>query len=185
MLCFFLYKTGCTFAVTWQKIKRKWRAGLLWMNWLSHNVLGLCAEPYLRDSISDRTLLKKTIKENTGSLLAASQDIGLEINTEQTNYMVMSRDQKAGPSHSIKSDNSPFERVEDFRYLATTLTNENSFQEEIKSRLKSGHACYYSVQNLLSSRLVSKNIKIKIYRTIFFCRSLWVWNLVTHIEGGT
>ena len=45
------------------------------------------------------------------------------------------------------------------------LTNQNSIQEEIKSRLKSGKACY-SVQNLLSSSLLSKNLKIKIYRTI-------------------
>jgi len=50
--------------------------------------------------------------------------------------------------------------------LGTTLTNQNSIQEEIKSRLKSGNACYYSVQNLLSFRLLSKNLKIKIYRTI-------------------
>jgi hypothetical protein len=58
--------------------------------------------------------------------------------------------------------------VEEFKYLGTTLTNQNSIQEEIKSRLKLGNACYYSVQNLLSSRLLSKNLKIKIrvYRTI-------------------
>jgi len=55
---------------------------------------------------------------------------------------------------------SCFERVEDFQYLGTTLTNENSIQEEIKSRLKPGNACYHSVQKLLSSSLLSKNIKI-------------------------
>ena len=51
-------------------------------------------------------------------------------------------------------------------YLGTTLTDQNFIQEEIKSRLKLGNACYYSVQNLLSTRLLSKNLKIKIYRTI-------------------
>ena len=56
--------------------------------------------------------------------------------------------------------------MEEFRYLGTTLTNQNFIQEEIKSRLKSGNACYYSVQNLLSSSLLSKNLEIKIYRTI-------------------
>ena len=50
--------------------------------------------------------------------------------------------------------------------LGTTLTNQNSIAEEIKSRLRSGNACYHSVQNLLSSRLLSKNLKIKRYRTI-------------------
>ena len=80
--------------------------------------------------------------------------------------MVMSQDQKAGQSHSMKIDNSFFERVEEFKYLGTTLTNQNSIQEEIKSRLKSGHACCHSVQNLLSSSLLSKNLEIKIYRNI-------------------
>ena len=57
-------------------------------------------------------------------------------------------------------------RVEEFKYLGTTLTNKNSIQEEIKSRLKLENACCYSVQNLLSSSLLSKNLKIKIHRTI-------------------
>ena len=78
----------------------------------------------------------------------------------------MSRDQNAGQNHSMKNDNNSFERVEDFEYLGTTLTNQISIQEEIKSRLKSGNACYHSVQNLLSSSLLSKNLKIKIYRII-------------------
>jgi len=59
-----------------------------------------------------------------------------------------------------------YERVEEFKYLGTNLTNQNSIAEEIKSRLRSGGACYRSVQNLLSSRLLSKNLKIKIYRII-------------------
>jgi len=80
--------------------------------------------------------------------------------------MVMSRDQNAGRIQSVRTDNSTFERVEEFKYLGTTLTNQNSILEEIKSRLSSENACYYSVQNFLSSRLLSKNIKIKIYRTI-------------------
>ena len=50
--------------------------------------------------------------------------------------------------------------------MGTTLTNQNSIAEEIKSRLKLGNACYHSVQNLLSSRLLSKNLKLKIYRTV-------------------
>ena len=73
--------------------------------------------------------------------------------------MVMSRDQNAGLRHYIKIDNSSLERVEQFKYLGTTLTNQNSIQEEIKSRLKSGNACYHSVQNILSSSLLSKTFK--------------------------
>jgi len=56
--------------------------------------------------------------------------------------------------------------VEEFKYLRTTLTNQNSIQEEIKSRLKSGDVCYHSVQNLLSSSLPFKNLKMEIYRNI-------------------
>jgi hypothetical protein len=78
----------------------------------------------------------------------------------------MSRDQNARRSHSMKIDISSNESVEDFKYLGKTLTNQNSIQEEIKSKLKLGNACYYSVQNLLSSSLLSKNLKIKIYGTI-------------------
>ena len=71
--------------------------------------------------------------------------------------MVMSRDRNAVLGHSVKIDNSFIERVEEFKYLGTTLTDQNPIQEEIKCRLKLGNVCYYSVQNLLSSRLLSKN----------------------------
>jgi len=107
-----------------------------------------------------------TVMENAEAFIAASKEIGLEVNVDKTKYMVMSQDQNAGQSHSIKTGNSSFQRVEEFKYLGTILTNQNSIQEEIKSRLKSGNACYYSAQNLLSSNLLSKNLKIKIYRTI-------------------
>jgi hypothetical protein len=78
----------------------------------------------------------------------------------------MSPDRNAGRGHGVKIDNSSIERVEEFKYLGVTLTDQNSILEEIKSRLKLGNACYHSVQNLLSSRLLSRNLRIKIYRTI-------------------
>jgi hypothetical protein len=59
---------------------------------------------------------------------------------------------------SVKIDNSSIENVEEFKYLETTLKDQNSIQKEIKSRLKLGNACYYSGQNLLFSRLLSKNL---------------------------
>ena len=113
-----------------------------------------------------------TVKENTEALVGASKETGLEENADKPKYMVLSQDQNAGRSHSIKTDNSSFGRVEEFKYLGTTLTNQNSFQEEMKSRLKSEKACYHLVQNLLSSSLLTRNLKIKMYRTIIlpvFC----------------
>jgi hypothetical protein len=99
--------------------------------------------------------------------------------------MVMSRNQNAGQNHDIKIDSKSFERVEEFKYLGTTLTNRNSIHEEIKSRLKSGNACYHSVQNLSSSSLKPKNMKIKIYRTIILPVVLYgceTWSLTLREE---
>ena len=80
--------------------------------------------------------------------------------------MVMSCEQSAGQNHNINIVNESLERVEQFKYLGTTLTKQNSIQEEIKRRLKSGNACYHAVHNLFPLNLLSKNIKIKIYKTI-------------------
>jgi DNA-binding Lrp family transcriptional regulator len=118
-----------------------------------------------------------TIKKNTESLVDVP-----EVNAK---YMVMSRDQNAGRNYSIKLDNSSFERVKYFKYLGTTLTNQNSIREEIKSRLLSEKTCHNSVQNILSSGFLSKNIKIKTYRTIILPVVLYgceTWSLT---EGGT
>jgi hypothetical protein len=78
----------------------------------------------------------------------------------------MSRSQNTGQRHSIKIANRPFEDVAKLKYAGTTLTDQNCMHEEIKSRLNSGNACYRSVHSLLSSRLLSRNLKVKIYKTI-------------------
>jgi hypothetical protein len=120
-------------------------------------------------------------------LVIAAKETGLEVNADKTKYMVMSRDQNAGRGHSMKIDNSAFEKVDEFKYLGTTLTNQNSIQEEIKSRMKSRNACYHLVQNLLSSSLLSKNLKIKIYRikilpvVLYACET---WSLTLREELG-
>jgi hypothetical protein len=78
--------------------------------------------------------------------------------------MLVSRCQKAGQRQSIKIGNRSFESVAKFK--GTTLTDQNCIHEDIKSRLNSGNACYHSVQSLSSSRLLSRNVKVKIYKTI-------------------
>ena len=100
--------------------------------------------------------------------MVASTETELQVNVEKSKHMVMSRDQNARPGHDIKTDSSSFEKVEEFRYLGTALTNQNSVPEEINSRLKSENACYLSVKDLLFSSLLSKNIKLR-YTELQFC----------------
>jgi hypothetical protein len=84
----------------------------------------------------------------------------------------------------MKIENSSPERVVHFKYFETTLTNQNSIQEEINSRLKPGNACNHSVQNPLSSTLLSKTLKIKIYRTILlYCMGCGTWSLTLRDIG--
>jgi hypothetical protein len=72
-----------------------------------------------------------------------------------------------------------------FKYLETTVTNQNLIQEEYKRKLNSGNACYHSVQNLVYSRLLPKNVKIGIYRIIvlsvipYGCE---IWSLILREE---
>jgi hypothetical protein len=95
---------------------------------------------------------------------------------EKTKYMLLSRHHNAGQNRDIKIANRSFENVSQFKYLGTTVTNTNLIQEEIKRRSKSGNACCHSV-HLLSSRLLSKNLRIRIYKTIILP--------VSDIKGGT
>jgi hypothetical protein len=68
--------------------------------------------------------------------------------------------QNADVSYNIEGANMPFEGLSHFKYLETTVTNRNLIQEEFKGRLNSGNACYHSFQNLLSPRLLSKNVYV-------------------------
>jgi hypothetical protein len=75
--------------------------------------------------------------------------------------------------------------VSQFKYLVTTVTNQNLIKEKIKRRLNSGNACYHLVQNLLSSCLLSKNVKVRIYKTIIFPVVLYgceTWSLTVRKE---
>jgi hypothetical protein len=75
-----------------------------------------------------------TIKENSETLLEASRDIGLEINAEKTKYMIMYRHPNSGQKQNIRIANESFENVATFKYLGTTLTNQNDIHDEVKSR---------------------------------------------------
>jgi hypothetical protein len=113
----------------------------------------------LRDNID-------TIKKNMETLIDASKEVGLEINVEKTKYMLLSCQQNVGQNQDSKIANRSFENVSQFKYLGTTVTNQNLIEEEIKNILSFGNGCYHSVQNLPSSRLLSKSVKMGIYETI-------------------
>jgi hypothetical protein len=85
------------------------------------------------------------IKKNMETLIDASIEVGLEVNTEKSKYVLLSRHQNAGQNYDIKRANRCFENVAKLKYSGTTITNQNLIQEEIKRRLNSGNACYHSV----------------------------------------
>jgi len=104
------------------------------------------------------SLVRYLTAADTYALLVDRKQIGLEVNADKkTKYKVMSGEKNAGRTHDIKNDNSSIQREEEFKDLVETLKNQNFIQEEITSKLNSGNACYHSVQNLLSSSLLSKN----------------------------
>ena len=108
----------------------------------------------------------RTIERNADVLLNACKDIGLSVNTGKTKYMEIGRHRGMIANAHIEIGSNSYEKVKTFKYLGSLLTNQNSIQEEVKCRLKAGNSCYFSVQTLLSFRLLSKNLKIKIYKTI-------------------
>ena len=91
---------------------------------------------------------------------------GLAVNTEKTKYMEIGRHRGMTANEHIRICSNSYEKVKTFKYLGSLLTNQNYIQKKIKCRLKAGNSLYYSLQTPLSSRLLPKNLKIKIYKTI-------------------
>ncbi|KAJ4448441.1 hypothetical protein ANN_10457 [Periplaneta americana] len=120
--------------------------------------------------------------ENAEILIQASKAIGLEVNPEKTKYMILSRDENIVRNGNIKIGDLSFEEVEKFKYLGATVTNINDTREEIKRRINMGNACYYSVEKLLSSSMLSKNLKFRLYKTVIlpvvlYCCETWTLTL--------
>jgi hypothetical protein len=107
-----------------------------------------------------------TVNKKAETLINASKEAGLEVNTENNKCKLLSRHQNAGQNHDIKTVNRSYVSVAQFKYLRTTVTDQNSIQEKIKRRSNWGNAWYHSVQNLLSSHLLSYNVNIRIYKSV-------------------
>jgi hypothetical protein len=93
------------------------------------------------------------------ALIDASKEVRLEINGEKTKYMLLSRLQTVVRNRDIEIANRSLENAPQFKYLGTIATVQNLIQGEIKRKLNSRNACYNSAQNLLSSCLLSRNLK--------------------------
>jgi hypothetical protein len=112
-----------------------------------------------------------TIEKNTETLIDASRDVGLEINVEKSKYLLLSRNQNAGQNLDIIIANRSFENVSQFRYLGTTVTNENLIQEEIEFwQCLQPFGQEPPVFSVAVEKL--KNYNIQDYN--FVCGSVWV-----------
>ena len=89
--------------------------------------------------------------ENTEIFIKASKDVGLEVNSDETKYMITSRQQ------NIVIESLSFEKVEKFKYLGVTVTNTNHMREEIKLRINMGNACYYSLRKFYRAACFPRN----------------------------
>ncbi|KAJ4428775.1 hypothetical protein ANN_25768 [Periplaneta americana] len=141
---------------------------------------GLHQLPVYADDVNMLGENPQTIREN-----ADSKAIDLEVNPEKTKYMIMSHDQNIVRNRNIKIGDLSFEEVEKFKYLGATVTNINDSSEEIQRRINMGNACYYSAEKLLSSSLQSKNLKIRIYKTVILpvvLHSCETWTLTLREE---
>jgi hypothetical protein len=102
--------------------------------------------------------------KNSGALVNAGKEVGRELNTEKTKYTLLSRHKHAGQNHDIKIVNTWFEYMSQFTYLGMTVTNQNLIKGDIKRRWNYRSACYHSIQNLLNSRMLPKNVKLEYTR---------------------
>jgi hypothetical protein len=110
-----------------------------------------------------------TIKKNTKASVVASKENGLEVNADKSKHMATSREEDAGRSHSIKTENVSFQMVEEFKHLGTTLINQNSIQEEVRKCLLT-----FGAESTVFQFTIQKYIKIKIHRTIILpCFEAW------------
>ena len=105
----------------------------------------------------------RTIERNADVLLNACKDIGLIVNTGKAKYMEIGHHRGVIANEHIRIGSNSDKKVKTFKYLGFLVKSQNSIQEEIKCRLKFKNSCYYSVQTLLSSRIISRNSKVKKY----------------------
>jgi len=104
----------------------------------------------------------EVLQSKTDALVKACEEIGLQINIDKTKYMITSRNTGNEGNKNIIIRDEVIEKVNKFKYLGAYVTSKNEVTDEIKSLLVSVNACFYSVQKLLTSRLILSKLKLKI-----------------------
>ena len=107
----------------------------------------------------------QTLKDAFKQLDEGSTNIGLSINENKTKYLASSRTRQIG-ERFMECNNYKFERVKDFKYLGSVITEDNNVEVDIKAKIAAGNRCYYALSQYLRSRTLSRKIKIQIYETV-------------------
>ncbi|KAL4084379.1 hypothetical protein QTP88_028202 [Uroleucon formosanum] len=131
---------------------------------LGKNNIGILA---YADDIVLMAESKDKLKEESKQLINAAKRVGLEINAEKTEYMVVQRHEQIGCRNEVlEVENYKFKRVQQFKYLGTLITQPNEIGTKIKARIQAANKCYFDLTKLLKSRVISKNLKSQIYQTL-------------------
>jgi len=93
-----------------------------------------------------------------------AKNVGLVVNRDKTKCVIM--DKRYGPAASTLNIELGFEKVTEFKYLSSVITENNELNPEIKARLAAGNRAYFSMLKLFKSTLLSRTLKLKLYKTI-------------------
>jgi hypothetical protein len=95
-----------------------------------------------------------------------AEEMGLRIHRDKTMYMLSSRKSSSGQDRNIIINGATYKKCSSFKYLGSLITEDNNMKEEIRSRIAGGNRCYLALQRIFKARSLSKNLKLKVYRTI-------------------
>jgi hypothetical protein len=128
---------------------------------VNSNTSQMCA---YADDIVITSRSKQRLIDHATTLKKEAEKLGLEINACKTKYMVSTREQ--GPPRNICVEQQVWEEVQSFTYLGSNLNTLNKTTEEVNIRLIAANKCFYACKGLLSSKILSKNSKLLIYKTV-------------------
>lgn len=118
------------------------------------------------DDIDMMTRRLQDLEAGLARLEEAAGEMGLQVNQAKTKYMFSSRTRGAGDDHRIKLNGGYYDKCRNFKYLGSLITTDNNKSDEIKARIAAGNRSYYALLKIFKSRSLSRNLKIKVYRSV-------------------